>query len=590
MSAPERLLSDGPDPAVYDVVVCGAGTAGMAASCYAALTGARVLLIEMTEFVGGTSALSAGGAWIPNTRHSVAAGVEDSFDKASHFLDQAVGNLTSRSMRDAFLRTGSEAIDVIERGTQTQWRVFPRHPDYQYELKGSLVTGRLLEAVPFSTRSLSRADRALIRPPLPEFTIFGGMMVDRDDIPQLLRLHKSPAALLHAAKLMARYLFDLAVYGRTTRSLMGNALIARLLASCRALGVAIASQANVTAIRTTDGKVTAVTAEQNGAPRTVEIRKALILAGGGFAGHPQWRAKFMPAPVPEITPSAPGRTGRLQELAMQLGARHGTNYKQSCFLAPVSTRRRRDGSQAVFPHLVLDRSKPRVIAVNRHGARFVNEATSYHLFASSQFEQNREGDTIPCFLMTDFIGLRKYGLGMVRPGGWGKSRALRDGYLVSGRTLSELAAKLGVDGNGLEQTVDRYNTFAIDGIDRDFGKGETVYHRHNGDPENAPNPCIGPIDRAPYYAVRLYPSDLGSAMGLVTNENAQVLDKAAEPIGGLYAVGNEMHSIMGGIYPAPGINLGPAVVFAYRAARHALGLPVHADAIRASTADLREDA
>jgi succinate dehydrogenase/fumarate reductase flavoprotein subunit len=568
MSNASTLLAGIPDGARYDVAVLGAGAAGMAAAIYAALEGRRVILIERTEYVGGTSAFSAATTWVPNTHHSKAIGAEDSFEKASGFLDRAVGNRSSKAVRDAFLKAGPEAIRIIEEGAGVKFRPRPFHPDYLSELEGSTSFGRALEPLPFSAKGLG-SDLDLIRPPIPEFTILGGLMVDRDDIANLLAMTKSLKAARYSAKLIGSYFLDRLSHSRGTRLVMGNALIGRMLEAARRLGVDIAVNTRVTEISEVEGRVTGIVAVQSGVTRNLAVSGGVVLASGGFARHPALRQQYLPKPVPEHSPSAPGHTGELHDLALKLGAHHGEGAQQNCFWAPVSVRKRADGTTAVFPHFVFDRSKPGIITVGRDGRRFVNESTSYHLFVSAMFAANRDGSTIPAYLITDSVGLKKYGLGMIRPGGRGLKPFLADGYLTQADTLGELAEKLGINAGGLAASVASMNDYARTGIDLDFRRGTTTYERANGDPAHGPNPTLGPIGTAPFYAVKLYPGDIGSALGLVTDEHARVLRKDGTPIEGLYAIGNDMHSIMGGTYPGPGITIGPGITFGYIAATHA---------------------
>jgi len=261
----------------------------------------------------------------------------------------------------------------------------------------------------------------------------------------------------------------------------------------------------------------------------------------------------------------------MQDLALKLGARYGEGSRDNAYWAPVSTRTRPDGTTAVFPHFVLDRSKPGTVCVDQTGRRFVNESTSYHLFSRAMFEANRTRPTIPCWIITDAEGLRRYGLGMVRMGTRDLRPFLADGYLVEGASIAELAGKLSIDPASLGKTIARMNDHARTGVDPEFGRGTTDYHRVNGDASRGlPNPTLGPIATAPFYAVKLTPGDIGAATGLVIDENAQVLGEGDRPIGGLYACGNEAQSIMGGTYPGPGITIGPAITFAWCAIRHAL--------------------
>ncbi|MDF1790944.1 MAG: FAD-dependent oxidoreductase [Thalassobaculaceae bacterium] len=558
-----------PLAAEWDVIVLGGGAAGLAAATYAALDGARTVLIERSQYVGGSSALSAGTVWIPNTRHADTGDNEDTPERAAAFLDAAVGNRAPKAMRDAFLAAGPEAVRRLEDETVVRFRARPFHPDYLYELEGSISGGRALEAQPFDGGTLGRALRKL-RPPIPEFTLLGGMMVDRDDIGHLMNLTKSGTSFRHVVRMLAGYAVDRLRHGRGARLVMGNALIGRLMRAALDAGVTVVTEAEVADIAG-DAVSRRVILRRGGREEALSASGGVILASGGFARHPERRAAFLPDPLPEYSPAAPGNTGALHDIALRLGARYGEGAEQPVFWAPVSRRERRDGSMAVFPHFVLDRSKPGIISVGRDGRRFVNESLSYHQFVAAMYAANRDGSTIPAFEITDAEGLRKYGLGMVHPGGRGLVPFLADGYLVRADSLGELAGMLEIDAAGLTETVARMNGFAQTGEDTDFQRGTTVYQRANGDPKHGPNPTLGPIRTPPFYAIRLWPGDIGSAIGLVTDTDAQVLDGEGEPIGGLYACGNDMHSVMGGVYPAPGINLGPAIAFAYLAARHAAG-------------------
>ena len=298
--------------------------------------------------------------------------------------------------------------------------------------------------------------------------------------------------------------------------------------------------------------------------REVGIDGGLILAGGGFSRHAERRLATLR--TDEAWSSvASGANGDVQDKAIEIGARISEGNISPAFWAPASIRRRRDGSQAVFPHFVLDRGKPGTMVVDSNGRRFVNEAISYHQFALEMLAQGKSA--IPAFLIADAVAVRKYGLGMIRPGGWGTKSAVADGYLAAAGTIEQLAQRLSIDPDELRATVDKMNGFAKTGRDLEFGRGSTVYQNHNGDASaGGANPNLGPIATAPFYALRLYPSDIGTSAGLVTDDTARVLDSGNRPIAGLYACGNDMQSMMGGTYPGPGITLGPAVVFAYLAA------------------------
>ncbi len=566
-----RSLDAVPQGESFDVAVIGAGGAGLAGALFAALDGARVLLVERTGHVGGTTALSAGTTWIPGTRPGANVNPQDTLATAARFLDNAVGDRTPASVRQAFLDNGAAAIDALDRQTEVRFRACPRHPDYLAELEGSTMNGRALEPLPFDGRRLGPLF-GLIRPPISEFTVLGGMMVDRTDIQHLLGMKRSLASLRHAVGVVGRHLADRLRHPRGTRLVMGNALVARLLAS-------LAAQPNVTLVlqtslaglvRVGNGPVTAVTVAQGALMRTLPVRGGVILASGGFNRDPERRRRLLPGIDAHWCPGAPGHTGEAHPVAEGVGARYGEGAMSPAYWAPVSIRSRPDGTTAVFPHFVMDRAKPGMLTVNRAGKRFVNESTSYHLFGLAM-QQPRDGEpAVPAYLICDAKALRRYGIGMVRPGGKGLAPFLADGYLTCGRSIEELAIALGIDPARLRTTVDTFNAAAATGVDPAFGRGVTAYQRNLGDPQApGPNPSLGPLVESPFYAVRLYPGDIGAATGFATDGDARVLDAAGAPIAGLYAAGNDMHSILGGVYAAPGITIGPAIVFARQAARHA---------------------
>ncbi len=567
-----RTLDSLPARDRADVVVIGAGGAGMATALFAALEGRRVLLVERTAHVGGTTALSAGTTWIPGTRLGATVNPDDSLAEAARFLDAAVGERTAPGLRQVFLDNGAAAVEALAARTEVRFRAVPRHPDYLSELVGSTINGRALEPEPFDGRRLG-ALFELIRPPIPEFTVLGGMMIDRIDIGHLLGMKRSLASLRHALGLVGRHLRDRLGHPRGTRLVMGNALIGRLLYS-------LAGRDNVTLLLQTsladiqqaaDGTVTAVTLSQGAIRRQVEVRGGLVLASGGFNRHVERRAALLPGVDLQWCPGAPGHTGDAHALAEAAGGRYGRDAMSPAYWAPVSVRQRADGTVAVFPHFVMDRAKPGMVTVNQAGERFVNESTSYHLFGLAMQQTGRDGKaSMPAYLIGDATALGRYGMGMIRPGGQGLEPFLADGYLTRADTLEGLATALAIDPARLRATVDTFNAHARAGSDPDFRRGVTAYQRNLGDPAAAGgNPTLGPLQAGPYYAVRLYPGDIGAATGFATDGDARVLDDQGSPIPRLYAVGNDMHSIMGGVYTAPGITIGPSIVFARLAARHA---------------------
>ncbi len=562
-------LKDGTE---FDLVVIGAGGAGLSAAVFAAIDGAKVLVVERTEFVGGTTAWSAGTTWVPGTHHAAHVNPNDTLADVTTYLNHAVGTQALAALREAFLQHGAEAVAKIEAQSSMKYRPYPKHPDYISDLPGSTLNGRALEPLPFDGRLLGDLF-PLLRPPIPEFTVLGGMMVDRTDINHLLAMTKSWASLKHSVGIVWRHLRDRLTHARGTRLVMGNALVGRLLHSLsQHTHATLALNTSVDALeRDASGRVVAVRLSSVTGNARVLAKKGVVLASGGFNRDPALRAQKLPGIPVEWCPAAPGHTGEAQALARGLGAVEGQGAQSPAFWAPVSLRQRADGSTAVFPHFVMDRAKPGMITVNRAGERFVNESTSYHLFALGMQAAQK---AVPAYLVADAKALRQYGMGMVRPGGKGLAPFLADGYLTEGASLDVLADKLGIPAEGLTRSVADNNAFAKTGVDTQFQRGVTAYQQNIGDAAaGRPNPNLGAISEGPFYAVKLYPGDIGAAQGLQTNEHAQVLNAQRQVIAGLYAVGNDMNSIMGGVYPAPGITIGPGLVFAFLAARHAVAAP-----------------
>ena len=217
-----------------------------------------------------------------------------------------------------------------------------------------------------------------------------------------------------------------------------------------------------------------------------------------------------------------------------------------------------------MPHFI-DRAKPGVIAVTRHGKRFSNESNSYHDFVQDLVKATKGDKEIFAWEICDHATLRQYGMGCVAPFPLPIGRHLRTGYLKRGNSLAELARHIGVDPAALQSTVELFNRDARSGADPAFGRGSKAYNRYQGDALNTPNPCVRPIESGPFYAIKLVIGDIGTFAGLAVDAQTRVLDARKQPIKGLYAVGNDAASVMGGNYPGAGITLGPALTFGYTA-------------------------
>jgi succinate dehydrogenase/fumarate reductase flavoprotein subunit len=551
----------------YDVVVIGAGAGGMTAAAVAAAEGLSVLVIEKTEFVGGTTAWSGGMVWIPVNSKMKQAGIDDALPAAASYLAATVPKSENADLREIFLARGPEAIDYLEANTEVRLQPVKTYPDYYPEQPGSTAGGRVLEPVSFDGAELGKGF-ARLRPPLPEFTVFGGMMVNRLDIPHLRKVGRSLRSTLRALRLVSQYALQRLRASRGTTLHLGNALAARLYASLLRRNVDILFGAGVEQLMIEGDAVTGVAIRDSSGIRSIIARKGVVLATGGFSHDAKLREQFFPGGAGPVSATAPAGTGDGLQVAMTAGASLNARVASPAYWVPASLFKRADGSQGVFPHTVTDRAKPGIIAVNASGRRFVNEALSYHEFVLAMLRDGNDAANRSFYLLCDRRFLWSYGLGRIQPFTLQVKRYVRSGELIEAPSVDALAEAIGVEKPALAKTLEKYNASARIGIDPEFGRGTTIYQRHLGDAGHAPNPCVAPIEQPPFYALRIYPADLGTAIGLKTDANARVLRKDGTVIPGLYACGNDMGSIMNGNYPGPGITLGPALTFGYIAGRH----------------------
>jgi succinate dehydrogenase/fumarate reductase flavoprotein subunit len=551
----------------WDVIVVGAGAAGMTAACVAAAEGRSVLLLEQASVVGGTTAISGGMVWIPANHKAASGNRPDSLEAARAYLAATVPSAAPERL-NAFLAHGDQAVQYLEAHTALRLQPVSTYPDYYPDLPGATLGGRVLEPEPFDAKVLGEAFN-LLRAPLPEFTLIGGMMISRQDIPHMRRMTRSWRSALHVAGLLSRYALQRLSARRGTTLYLGNALAGRLLQSTLQLGVCLRTGIAVERLANEDGRICGVEVSIQGVMKLIRAHKGVILSTGGLSHGGDLRARFVPTAAGTLSASVkPGTSARGAKLALDAGGRLSELTEEGAFWVPASTFSRRDGSQGVFPHTVTDRSKPGLIAVGSNGKRFVNEAVSYHEFVRAQLA-NAE-TAVPAFLLCDSRFLWKYGLGRIKPFtfSWSVSAALKEGYLKRATNLKDLAVQLGIPPDALRLTVEHYNTHASQGKDPEFGRGSNAYQRHLGDVDQTPNACVAPMQTGPFYAVKVWPADLGMSAGIVTDDHARVLGPNEAPIPGLYACGNDMASVMEGAYPGPGITLGPALTFAYLAARH----------------------
>lgn len=556
-------------PGEVDVVVVGSGAAGLTAAVVARQAGLDVLVLEKEAVFGGTTATSGGVLWIPGNRHSAAiqqaTGKTDSIENARAYLEEETGNYIDRDRVEAYLATGPEMVDWLEANSHVRFYGMD-YPDYHSESTHASSV-RSIGTLDFKARDLGPKVRQL-KNMLPQ-TLFMGLAVGSGvEMIQFMRAGRSIKAMGFVVKKMLKHFVDVARYGEAQQVVRGRALVARLARTLFDAGTEIRLSSPVTSLIVENGMVNGVTL----ADGAVRARRGVVLACGGFPNDPERRARIFPASVAipdHRNPTPVGNTGDGIRMAEAAGGAFNDRVAHVAPWMPISVIPGKAGSDGVWPHLV-DRQKPGFISVLPNGRRFGDESAAYHDFIPQLVSASEKAGyaEASCWLIGDARGVKRWGIGVVRPYPVPHGQHLRSGYLKKADTLAGLAAATGIDAAQLEATVAAFNANARQGIDPDFGRGQRAYDLYQGEEGHEPNPCLGPLENAPFYAVKVYASEIGTYAGLRTDADARVLSEAGDPIPGLYAVGNDQTSVFAGAYPGAGSTLGPAMTFAYRAGRH----------------------
>lgn len=550
-----------------DLLVIGSGAGGLSAAVTAAFYGLKVIVAEKEPVFGGTTAWSGGWTWAPRNPLAQRAGIVEDIEAPRTYLRGVLGNNFDEAKVDAFLEAAPEMVAFFEENTALQFEPGLKIPDTYGTLPGAGTGGRSVIAAPYDARKLGDLVHRL-RKPMRETTFMGMTIQAGPDLAAFMNMTRSPRVFLHVANRFGRHLADLATYRRGMQLRNGLALVGRLLRSAADLGVELRPSSPAVRLLQEGGAVTGATLQDADGEIEVRAVRGVVLASGGFPHDHDRRSKMFPADDQHLTLAVPSATGDGARLAESVGGVVDDTLAAAGAWCPVSLVPFPDGTSGRFPH-IIERGKPGIIGVLANGRRFCNEGNGYHDYVDAMLRAVPDGQEVASWLICTRAFQRRYGLGISRPAPLPVQPFIKSGYLKTGRTLAELAENAGIDPAGLEQTVTEYNLHARRGKDPEFGRGSTQYNRYQGDRANQPNPNVAPIEHGPFYAVRVVPGSFGTFAGLKTDGSARVLNAEGTPIAGLYAAGTDMASVMGGHYPAGGINIGPAMTFGYIAGRYA---------------------
>lgn len=549
----------------YDVIIAGSGSAGMTAALRAVAQGLKVLVVEKAHRIGGTSATSGGVTWIPN--HGL--GTDDSRDQAITYI-HAVANGPVRPDRiDAFLEAGPQMIAFLkEQGLQPMSMPWP---DYFPEAPGARAD-RSVVFPKYDGRRLG-ALFPLVREQFTRFKLMNRYTLDFMEANTIST--RSPGWIREVLKVIGRYWVDFSTrrMGRRDRLFsLGAALIGPIVEQYVAKGGEFLIGWGVKQLVVEDGRVCGVAVERYGKVKTLRSRHGVIVCAGGFEWNQELRNRFFTVPGDTRFSSTPEEANRGEVLVAGMALGAATEFTETGWWVPTMSLPLDEISNFEEIHqAVFDVGRPHSVCVNRNGDRFVDEACGYDRFGNAMMEdQLKTGANTPCWLIFDATFRYKFTAGGIMPTALmpdGKiPLAWWDHYIFRAPTLRELAAKIDLDAAKLEATVERMNDYARTGVDPEFGRGGNAYDRNFGDPKLTPNPCLGPIGKAPFYAMPVNLGDLGTKGGLKCDAQARVLDSEDMPIPGLYAAGNASGSPFGNAYPGAGGTIGPAMTFGFIAA------------------------
>ena len=559
----------------FDVIVVGSGAGALLAAIRASDEGLKALVIEKTALVGGTSAISGGGIWIPDNHDMPKAGLRDSIDVAFGYVKACAKGMASDDRVLAYVETARHMARYLTQ-IGVPYRCMPHYSDYYPAVAGALPGGRTMDPVDFNASKLGLEGLDLMRPTNPGQLIFGRMNINAFQARSMLaRERKSKFMLMW---IMARYFLDYPWRNKTRRDRRltgGQALIGGLLTALRQRKIALWLQTPLESLVTENGRVTGVVVQKDGQSVRLQARQAVILGAGGFERNQAMREANLPQPTNQAWTATPpdANTGD----AIRAGAAVGAQLHLMAHTWGVPTLM--VPKEEKFRPMFVERSLPGCMVVNARGERFLNESGPYPEFQQAMFANHAStGGGIPAWIVFDATFRANYPIGPLMPAAAVPDSRLRKSWLNTvywkGETLPELASQIGVDPAGLVASAARMTEFARTGKDLDFDRGGNVFDRYYGDTNVRPNPNLAPIAKGPFYAMKLHPGDIGTKGGLLTDRDARVLNEAGQVVAGLYCIGNNSASVMGPAYPGAGSTLGPAMTFAFRAIAAIKGQPL----------------
>ncbi len=558
----------------FDVVVVGSGAGGLLTAIKAHDLGLKVAIIEKTELYGGTSAVSGGGIWIPSNDY-MKKHYANADKMALEYLQHCTKGKVSDEKLWAYIKKSAELVPYLKSlGIEYYVPEIGSYPDYYTNAPGAVEQGRSMDLHPIDARPLGN-DLYNMRDSLPEFKVFDRVSLTLTEAGMLLA--RAPGWKWMMAKLLLRYWTDFAGRRKSKRDRrlnIGAALVGGLRMASLERKIPLYLQTRMIELVTEAGAVKGVRVNQQGREFVMNARWAVVLASGGFEQNSELRTKYFPQRTETAWSVTPRDCNEGDGLlaAQAIGAE--TEFLDEAWWSPTFTTPT-SGSPSFrrSAPLFFERGYPHSICVNREGKRFTNEICSYHQFGQAMLRDNSTtGSNLPCWMIIDANYRKKYPLAGILPSFVMPDSALPpewfDKLIFQAASIEELAMKILIDPSSLRNTVDRFNRFAINGVDEDFGRGDNVYNQFFGDPSVTPNRNLGPLSDAPFYAIRVNLGDIGSKGGPKVDENANVLDMDNCPISGLYATGNVAGSVTAGSYPGAGATLGPAMTFGYIAAEH----------------------